>query len=535
MKSNLHTCLNEEPLRTPKILSQMAQNVALQPYTQVSTLNEITQHTAHLKTDAVYSFVPGSSSPKVTTVGVLFSGGQAPGGHNVISGLFDALAENNGSGRLIGFIGGPSGLIENDYCELTAGIIAGYRNTGGFDLIASGRTKIESEAQFEKCLRTAKEHRLDVLVIIGGDDSNTNAALLAEYFQKHKQGTTVIGVPKTIDGDLKNDWVEVSFGFDTATRVYSELIGNIARDALSAQKYWHFIKLMGRSASHVTLECALQTQPNICIVAEEVAAKRQSLQDIVEQMSEVIVHRHTNGKNFGIALLPEGLIEFIPEMRALIAEINELLAAGTAPEELATKLRAQSLFQSIPLAIREQLLLDRDPHGNVQVSRIETDKLIASLVEARLTEEHPEIPFSYHCHFLGYEGRASFPTRFDATYCYNLGRTAFLAAAQHLNGYMVAIAHLARPVEQWQPLALPIPCLMQLEQRHGALKPVIEKALVALDGPVFRYFIRHRSQWALDNSYVYPGPIQFFGPTELVHPCSKSLQLESDIDTPSSL
>ncbi len=531
MKSQLHEVLNTHKIIPPAILSKSAREITIQKHSPVSIQDSIRKHITQSGSEAVYAFVPGTSSHTISTIGVLFSGGQAPGGHNVISGIFDALRENSPSGRLIGFLGGPSGLIDNSYVELDAKQIADYRNAGGFDLIASGRTKIETEAQFSGCLDTARKHNLDAIAIIGGDDSNTNAALLAEYFAKNNQKTSVLGVPKTIDGDLKNNWVEVSFGFDTATRVYSELIGNIARDALSAKKYWHFIKLMGRSASHVTLECALQTQPNITLIAEEVAAKKLSLQNIVEIVCETIIARHKDGNNFGIALLPEGLIEFIPEMQGLITEINDLLAANTPIADLPEKLSSPNLFQSIPPTIREQLLLDRDPHGNVQVSRIETDKLIAQLVAEHLAQHHPEIPFSFHCHFLGYEGRASFPTHFDATYCYSLGKTAFLAAVHQLSGYMVSVMQLAQPVEQWHPVALPIACLMNLEQRHGKLKPVIEKALVTLEGPAFAHFAAQRTTWATNNAYLYPGPIQFFGPTSITHTCSKTLQLEYNVDT----
>ncbi len=528
MKSILQSNLNKKNIDVPQVLQEPASTNMAVEYTQTKVAEDIAVLTPNISSETVYKFVSGGGGDFSSKIGVLFSGGQAPGGHNVISGLFDALGQNTKQGVLIGFLNGPSGLVNNEYTLITREHIDAYKNTGGFDLIGSGRTKIETKEQFQQSLETAKEHSLDTLVIIGGDDSNTNAALLANYFKQHKQPTTVIGVPKTIDGDLKNTFVETSFGFDTATRVYSNLISNIARDALSAKKYWHFIKLMGRSASHVTLECALQTQPNVTIIAEEVAERSQSLAELVESIADTVIKRHKTGLNFGIALLPEGLLEFIPEMKTLISEINELLASNISLEELPKQLTPPShnLFTIIPEAIRAQLLLDRDPHGNVNVSLIETDKLIAHMVDEYIKNNHTTVPFSYHCHFLGYEGRAAFPSAFDASYCYCLGKTAYLAGTQKLSGYMVTIMDTTKPIQDWVPLAIPIASLMHLEKRHGHMKPVIEKALVELDQPAFKHFEMHRNSWKSHNNYVFTGPIQYFGPNDIVWRCTHTLHLE---------
>lgn len=485
-----------------------------------------------------------SKASEKINVGVILSGGQAPGGHNVIAGLFDGIKKGNPGSKLIGFLGGPSGIIKDKAIEITAKLVDQYRNTGGFDMIGSGRTKIETEEQFAATLATAKKRKLKAIVIIGGDDSNTNAAVLAEYFKEKGEPIQVIGVPKTIDGDLKNDYVETSFGFDTAVKTYSELIGNIARDANSAKKYWHFIKLMGRAASHICLECALQTQPNIALISEEVEAKNQTLKDIVEYICSIIAKRAEKGENFGVVLIPEGLIEFIPEMKKLIAEINDILAhkndefaslsAGQPQIDfISGRLSAESraVFSSLPKEIQSQLLMDRDPHGNVQVSRIETEKLLITLVEARLKEMKASGAytgsFSYQSHFLGYEGRSAFPSNFDADYCYSLGFTAFLLIANGLSGYISSIRNLARPAAEWVAGGIPLTMMMNLERRHGKEKPVIKKALVDLKGKPFKTFAAKRDKWALTTSFLCPGAIQYFGPEEVCNMPTKTLLLEA--------
>ena len=479
-------------------------------------------------------------------VGVILSGGQAPGGHNVISGLFDGLKKLNKNNKLYGFLGGPSGLVSHKYQEITADIIDEYRNTGGFDIIGSGRTKLEEEEQYDKGLEICKKLSINAIIIIGGDDSNTNACVLAEYYLQKKSGIQVIGCPKTIDGDLKNKLIETSFGFDTACKVYSELIGNIMRDANSAKKYWHFIKLMGRSASHIGLECALQTQPNVCLISEEVAAKDQTLQQIVDDLVQVIINRAGNKENFGVALIPEGLIEFIPEMKALIAELNELLAEGHATAEafnaqvtddekrdyvighLAND--TSKVFKSLPKGIAKQLTLDRDPHGNVQVSRIETERLLIEMVEKRLSvlkkQGDTKVKFSALNHFFGYEGRCAAPSNFDADYCYSLGQTAALLVAEGKSGYMASVQNTTAPSDQWVAAGVPITMMMNMERRHGLMKPVIQKALVNLDAAPFRAFATHRGEWALRTSYVYPGPIQYWGPATVCDAPTKTLMLE---------
>ena len=482
---------------------------------------------------------------KERRVGVILSGGQAPGGHNVIAGIFDALKNANASSTLWGFLGGPSGLLEDDKIEITPSYVDQYRNTGGFDMIGSGRTKIETDEQFATALAVCKKNDLDAVVVIGGDDSNTNAALLAEYFLNNECKTQVIGVPKTIDGDLKNDRIETSFGFDTATKTYSELIGNIERDANSAKKYWHFIKLMGRSASHIALECALQTRPNICIIGEEVAEKQQTLGQIVDSIVDIVVKRSENGENFGVALVPEGLIEFIPEVGHLISEVNDILAENEKYFSTLNTFEDQSewvnqklsrdasyVFSSLPNDIQRQLLMDRDPHGNVQVSRIETEKLLIEMVSDRLSElktkEQYQGKFSTQAHFFGYEGRCAFPSNFDSDYCYSLGYAAFLLIANGVTGYISSIGNLSEPAAQWSAGGVPLTMMMNMEQRHGKLKPVIRKALVELDGTPFRTFAAHRKEWAIKTSYAFPGAIQYFGPDEVCNKPTETLRLEHE-------
>lgn len=473
-------------------------------------------------------------------VGVILSGGQAPGGHNVISGLFDGIKKIHRDSRLFGFIMGPGGLVDHKYIELTSSIIDEYRNTGGFDIIGSGRTKLETKEQFDKGLEILKELNISALVIIGGDDSNTNAAVLAEYYKQIGAGVQVLGCPKTIDGDLKNDLIETSFGFDTATKVYSEVIGNIQRDCNSAKKYWHFIKLMGRSASHIALECALQTQPNVCIISEEIEAKNLTLQDIVNQLADVVAARAAEGNNFGTVLIPEGLIEFIPAVGRLIAELNDIIAKY-ADEFAASddkrafvlgKLSAENAetYESLPLGVARQLTLDRDPHGNVQVSLIETEKLLSEMVGKRLeamrAEGKYDGKFSPLHHFFGYEGRCADPSNFDADYCYALGFNAACLINAGVTGYMSSVRNLVKPAVQWVPGGIPITMMMNMERRNGMMKPVIQKALVRLDGAPFRKFASQRHDWALNTCYVYPGPIQYFGPAEVCDQPSLTLQYE---------
>ncbi|MDR1319264.1 MAG: diphosphate--fructose-6-phosphate 1-phosphotransferase [Treponema sp.] len=476
-------------------------------------------------------------------VGVILSGGQAPGGHNVIAGLYDGLKKGNSGSLLYGFLGGPGGLIENKALVLDAAKIDEYRNTGGFDIIGSGRTKIESREQFAASLKTAKELNLNAVVIIGGDDSNTNAALLAEYFEKEGAGIQVIGCPKTIDGDLKNKYVETSFGFDTACKTYSELIGNIERDANSAKKYWHFIKLMGRAASHIALECALQTQPNVCLISEEVESKGLSLDQVVEHICASITRRAENGDNFGVVLIPEGLVEFIPEMKKLIGELNDAIAES--PDKFA-KISSfidqlyylsrhisdpsYKLLQSLPPDIAREFLVDRDPHGNVQVSRIETEKLLMGMVEKQLRvlkeEKLYKGKFNAQTHFFGYEGRCAFPSNFDSDYCYSLGYSAFVLIAFGLTGYLASVRNLTAPAAEWTAGGVPITMMMNLEQRHGSKKPVIKKALVELDGAPFKTFDAERDTWAVKTCFLYPGAIQYFGPPEVCDEPTKTIKLE---------
>ncbi len=476
-------------------------------------------------------------------VGVILSGGQAPGGHNVICGLYDALKKANKESQLYGFIGGPSGILEDKYLIMTDELIDEYRNTGGFDIIGSGRTKLETKEQFAICTQVCHKHDINAIVIIGGDDSNTNAAVLAEYFRAQGEPVCVVGCPKTIDGDLKNESIETSFGFDTATKTYSELIGNIERDANSARKYWHFIRLMGRSASHIALECALQTQPNICLVGEEVEAKNQSVEDITNYIANVVAKRAEKGMNFGVCLVPEGLIEFIPSLKVLISEINDLLAKTEAEFNILesssekicfveTKLSATSkaVFDSLPVEIKAQLLADRDPHGNVQVSKIETEKLLIQTVDAKLKQMKKDGnycgKFATQNHFFGYEGRCAFPSNFDADYCYSLGYNAFFLISANLTGYLSSVTNLSKPATEWKAGGIPITMMMNMEQRHGEKKPVIKKALVELNGKPFKYFEQNRAQWAEDTCFTFPGAIQYFGPSSVCDQTTMTLALE---------
>ena len=485
-----------------------------------------------------------TSAAKKQVVGVILSGGQAPGGHNVVSGLYDALKATNKENVLIGFKGGPSGLIEDDFIVFDDAYINEYRNTGGFDIIGSGRTKLETEEQFKIATEVCKKHGITAIVIIGGDDSNTNACVLAEYMAAHKTGVQVIGCPKTIDGDLKNEDIEISFGFDTATKTYSELIGNIERDCNSAKKYWHFIKVMGRSASHVALECALECQPNICLISEEVKAKKQSLSEIADYIADAVEKRAADGNNFGVVVIPEGVVEFVPEFSALISEINELLAGSKADafnalESWAEKYafiekglskEAMEVFAILPQAIQQQLFLERDPHGNVQVSLIESEKLFAALVgdklKARKAAGTYTGKYATQTHFFGYEGRCAFPSNFDADYCYSLGYNAFMLIQYGYNGYLSKVSNLSRPAEEWVAGGMPITKMMNIERRHGEDKPVIKKALVELDGKPFKYFEAHRDEWAVETSYTFPGAIQYYGPTEVCDLTTRTLALE---------
>ena len=482
-----------------------------------------------------------SSDKEVINVGVILSGGQAPGGHNVISGLFDGLKSLNKANRLYGFLMGPGGLVDHNNMELTGDIIDQYRNTGGFDIIGSGRTKLETVDQFEKGLEIIKELNIRAIVIIGGDDSNTNACVLAEYYKAKGAGVQVIGCPKTIDGDLKNDWIETSFGFDTACKVYSEVIGNIQRDTNSAKKYWHFIKLMGRSASHIALECALQTQPNYCIISEEVEANNKSLNDIVAEIAQVVADRAADGNNFGSVLIPEGLIEFIPAMKKLIAELNDMLAKFPEIKDMEPDAQHQFVvnqlnpenaetFSSLPLEVARQLSLDRDPHGNVQVSLIETEKLLSEMVAKKLADMKEEGKFvgkfAAQHHFFGYEGRCADPSNFDADYCYALGYNAAQLVKCGATGYMSSIRNLSKPSIQWIAGGIPITMMMNIERRHGEDKPVIRKALVDLNGKPFQEFAKNRAKWAKETCYVYPGPIQYFGPDEVCNATSRTLYYE---------
>ncbi len=485
-----------------------------------------------------------TSAAKKQVVGVILSGGQAPGGHNVITGLYDALKATDKNNELLGFKGGPDGLLKNDYVVFDDAFIDAYRNTGGFDIIGSGRTKLETKEQFATVAENAKKSGLTAIVIIGGDDSNTNAATLAEYMAANNTGIQVIGCPKTIDGDLKNEDIEASFGFDTATKTYSELIGNIERDANSAKKYWHFIKVMGRSASHVALECALETQPNICLIGEEVAAKKMSLAQITNYIADSVEKRGNNGENFGVAIIPEGIVEFVPEFSKLIAEINELLA-GSKTEEfnalpdwtakynfIKAGLTAESfaVFDILPQGIQQQLFLERDPHGNVQVSLIESEKLFSEMVKNELAKRKAagtyKGKFGAQHHFFGYEGRCAFPSNFDADYCYSLGYNAFMLIQYGYTGYLSKVSNISKPADEWVAGGMPITKMMNMERRNGEDKPVIRKALVELDGAPFKYFESKREQWAVETAFTFPGAIQYYGPTEVCDLTTRTLALE---------
>ena len=496
------------------------------------------------KKEITFAKGQNTAPAKKQIVGVILSGGQAPGGHNVITGLYDALKATNSDNVLYGFKGGPSGLLEDDYVIFDDAFIDQYRNTGGFDIIGSGRTKLETEAQFAVVEEMAKKHGLTAIVIIGGDDSNTNAAVLAEYMAAHNTGVQVIGCPKTIDGDLKNEDIEASFGFDTATKTYSEVIGNIERDANSAKKYWHFVKVMGRSASHVALECALETQPNICLIGEEVAAKKMSLSSIAGYIADSVEKRAANGDNFGVAIIPEGIVEFVPEFSVLIAEINELLAGSKTDtfnalpswnekyDFIKNGLTAESfaVFDILPTGIQQQLFLERDPHGNVQVSLIESEKLFSALVKDELAKRKEagtyKGKFNALHHFFGYEGRCAFPSNFDADYCYSLGYNAFMLISYGYTGYLSKVSNLSKPADEWIAGGMPITKMMNMERRNGEDKPVIRKALVELDGAPFKYFAAHRDAWAVETAFTYPGAIQYYGPSEVCDITTKTLALE---------
>ena len=496
------------------------------------------------KNEITFQKGQNTSVAKKQVVGVILSGGQAPGGHNVVCGLYDALKATNPENVLYGFKKGPSGLLEDDYLIFDDAYIDQYRNTGGFDIIGSGRTKLETEEQFAVAAEVCKKHGITAIVIIGGDDSNTNAAVLAEYFAAHDAGVQVIGCPKTIDGDLKNEDIECSFGFDTATKTYSEVIGNIERDANSAKKYWHFVKVMGRSASHVALECALQTQPNVCLISEEVAEKKMSLSQIADYIADSVEARAAKGMNFGVAIIPEGVVEFVPEFSALIAEINELLAGSKAETfnalpnwkekyafiEKGLSQEAMSVFAILPEGIQQQLFLERDPHGNVQVSLIESEKLFSAIVKAKLEERKAagtyKGKFNALHHFFGYEGRCAFPSNFDADYCYSLGYNAFMLIQYGYNGYLSKVSNLSKSADEWVAGGMPITKMMNIERRHGEDKPVIRKALVELDGKPFKFFEAHREQWAKETCYTYPGAIQYYGPAEVCDLTTRTLALE---------
>lgn len=523
---------------------EMVEGSATQSVRDQEQIQELFKNT-YGKPVVTFKHTASSNSSEVRNVGVILSGGQAPGGHNVIAGLYDALKQANSANKLYGFLGGPSGIIEGKYVEFDDKFMDAYRNTGGFDIIGSGRTKLETEEQFEKSLAVCRKLNISAVVIIGGDDSNTNAALLAEWFVKNNTGIQVIGCPKTIDGDLKNDQIEISFGFDTATKTYAELIGNIERDANSAKKYWHFVKIMGRSASHVALEAALQTQPNITLISEEVEEKKMSLESIINYMCDIIVRRANMGKNFGIAVIPEGLIEFIPEMKSMISNLNDIMAALENDSEFvnATTIRDKfdivenrleannaKVYASLPVLIKGQLLADRDPHGNVQVSKIETEKLLIEMISTRLDELKSQGEFigkfNAQSHFFGYEGRCAFPSNFDADYCYSLGFNAFALINFGLTGYLSSVRNLTAPASEWVAGGIPLTMMMNMEKRHGEMKPVIQKALVKLDGPVFKQLEENREDWALNDRYLFPGAIQYFGPSCVCDVTTCTLQLE---------
>ena len=545
VKSALQVARAAYQPKLPKALQGSVIAVEGEPTQSVGNQEEIKAMFPNTYGMPVITFEEGEQKPMdAINVGIILSGGQAPGGHNVISGLYDGVKSLNPNSKLYGFLMGPGGLVDHKYVEFNDEFINEYRNTGGFDIIGSGRTKLEKESQFESGIEILRQLGIKALVIIGGDDSNTNACVLAEYYAAKNYGVQVIGCPKTIDGDLKNDQIETSFGFDTACKTYSELIGNIQRDCNSARKYWHFIKLMGRSASHIALECALQTQPNVCLVSEEVEQKTMSLDDVVTYISGIVAARAAEGNNFGTVLIPEGLIEFIPAIKKLIAELNEVLTdpatgesrvfanaeeqiafvkGNIAPENLA-------ILESLPADVARQLCLDRDPHGNVQVSLIETEKLLSRMVATKLDAWKKEGKFcgkfSAQHHFFGYEGRCAAPSNYDADYCYSLGYNASRLIANGKTGYMSIIKNTTAPAAEWIAGGVPITMMMNMERRNGAMKPVIRKALVELDGAPFKFFAAHREEWAQNTCYVYPGPIQYWGPTEVCDQCTKTLALE---------
>ena len=529
----------------PKLPAGLRGNVSIKegaPTQSVGDQEEIKKLFPNTYGMPLVDFVPSDEKKEYApmNIGIILSGGQAPGGHNVICGLYDELKKQNAGNKLYGFLMGPGGLVDHKYIELTDELIDEYRNTGGFDLIGSGRTKLEEEDQFESGLKIIRELGIKAIVIIGGDDSNTNACVLAEYYAAHNYGVQVIGCPKTIDGDLKNEQIETSFGFDTACKTYAEVIGNIQRDANSARKYWHFIKLMGRSASHIALECALQCQPNVCIISEEVEEKNMTLDDIVTYIAGVVAKRAANGNNFGTVLIPEGLIECIPAMKRLIAELNDLLAtpeaANVAVSEqrawILSKLSAENaaIYESLPEGVAKQLTMERDPHGNVQVSLIETEKLLSEMVASKLAAWKAEGKFvgkfAAQHHFFGYEGRCAAPSNYDADYCYALGTSAAQLVANGKTGYMAIVRNTTAPADQWVAGGVPITMMMNMERRNGKMKPVIKKALVRLDGAPFKEFAAHREEWAENTCFVYPGPIQYFGPTEVCDQCTMTLKLE---------
>lgn len=547
VKSALQVARAAYQPKLPKALQGSVIAVEGEPTQSVGNQEEIKAMFPNTYGMPVITFEAGEQKPMdAINVGIILSGGQAPGGHNVISGLYDGVKSLNPDSKLYGFLMGPGGLVDHKYVEFNDEFINEYRNTGGFDIIGSGRTKLEKESQFESGIEILRELGIKALVIIGGDDSNTNACVLAEYYAAKKYGVQVIGCPKTIDGDLKNDQIETSFGFDTACKTYSELIGNIQRDCNSARKYWHFIKLMGRSASHIALECALQTQPNVCLVSEEVEQKNMSLDDVVTYIANIVAARASEGNNFGTVLIPEGLIEFIPAIKKLIAELNEVLTdpatgesrvfanaeeqisfvkGNIAPENLA-------ILESLPADVARQLCLDRDPHGNVQVSLIETEKLLSRMVATKLDAWKQEGKFcgkfSAQHHFFGYEGRCAAPSNYDADYCYSLGYNASRLIANGKTGYMSIIKNTTAPAAEWIAGGVPITMMMNMERRNGAMKPVIRKALVELEGAPFKFFAAHREEWAKNTCYVYPGPIQYWGPTEVCDQCTKTLALEKN-------
>ncbi len=540
-KSSLQIARAAYQPKLPKALQGAVKVKEGKPTQSVGDQEEIKKLFPNTYGMPIVEFEPATeANTKKMNVGIILSGGQAPGGHNVITGLFDQVKKLNPENRLYGFILGPGGLVDHNYMELTKEIIDEYRNTGGFDMIGSGRTKLEKVEQFEKGLEIIRELDIKAIVIIGGDDSNTNACVLAEYYAAKNYGIQVIGCPKTIDGDLKNEQIETSFGFDTACKTYSELIGNIERDCNSARKYWHFIKVMGRSASHIALECALQTQPNICLVSEEVEAKGQSLDDIVDYIANAVAARAADGNNFGTVVIPEGVIEFIPAIKKLIAQLNDVLALPEAKEisrdeqvDFAkSHLTEENLavFNSLPVGVARQLALDRDPHGNVQVSLIETEKLLSTMVAQKLEKMKKEGKyvgkFGTQHHFFGYEGRCAAPSNFDADYCYALGTSAAQLIANGKTGYMAIVKNTTAPADQWIAGGVPITMMMNMERRAGEMKPVIRKALVELDGAPFKEFAAHRDEWARKTAYVYPGPIQYWGPSEVCDQPTKTLALE---------